>query len=79
MLADLVAGGGFDFARLGRQICARNSANGRSPMKQMPVLSFLSNTGSASSRAMRRTSAFCSEPIGNSVRASACEGIACRK
>ena len=49
---------------------ARNSANGRSPMKQMPVLSRLSCTGSARSWAMRRTSALGRWPMGNRVRAS---------
>ena len=42
----------------------RNSRNGRSPMKQMPVLSGLSNTGRPAAWASRRTSSLRSSPSG---------------
>ncbi len=45
----------------------RNSANGRSPMKQMPVLSFFSATGRPALRAISRTSDLSRSPSGNST------------
>ncbi|CFN64190.1 Uncharacterised protein [Bordetella pertussis] len=57
----------------------RNSRNGRSPMKQMPVESFLAALCSPISWAMRRTSVLRSSPSGNRVRASCTWLRRCRK
>ena len=57
----------------------RNSANGRSPMKHMPVLSFFSATASPALRAISRTSLFASSPSGISTSARSAAATACRK
>src|SRR5690554_643752 len=49
--------------------CLRKSVNLRSPIKQMPVESFLSWVINPCSWAIRRTSGFSSSPTGNRVRA----------
>ncbi len=55
--AEMLARGGFDRAGVSSMYWRRNSRNGRSPMKQMPVLSGLSNTGRPAQRARSRTCA----------------------
>ncbi len=56
MLADDPPVGGLDGSRFGAQIAgSRTLGTGRSPMKQMPVLSGLSNTGKPAACAMART------------------------
>ena len=80
MLAEDPPVGSLDRPGVGAKICRlKNSWNGRSPMKQMPVLSGLSNTGRPAACAMRRTSLLCRSPRGNRVFASAPAGDAVQK
>ena len=50
----------------------RNSANGRSPMKQMPVLSGLACTGRPARRASSRTCSLCQSPSGKQHASELC-------
>ena len=57
----------------------KKSRNGRSPMKQMPVESFLAAFGSSSFSAILRTSVFGISPSGNKVLDSCAWFKRCRK
>ena len=77
--SEVVAVGRLNRTGRARQILREKVGNGRSPMKQIPVESFLAQVGIPSRRAMARTSRFASPPSGKSTGASCSCVSRCRK